>query len=132
MKSLKTKDGFVGYYDHNIKTEGNNCVSFPIKLYKYVNEDLCSFFRSSFKYEIGKIIEDRHGLYCGLYINRESFSYRSNSNRKLIELEVYSPGDIVVSNSKTLRVTKCIVQRIVEEPCDKKLNELPLDFGGLI
>jgi hypothetical protein len=95
-------------------------LTFPLYLYKYVSKtetkDLFeSFMKSSFKYKLGEeFYAGSHGVYCGSYEKRNSFTYSTERNKVLIKIKVKEPSDFVKFNPLSSTGTR-VLRGIVEE-----------------
>lgn len=101
------------------------------KLYKYVkkeNDEYCSFYNQEFMYEIGKDVIAKNssnglsfssGIYCGLYDDREAFSYACSDKSVLIELEVNEDDLIDINSNGMFRFKKVKFIKEIKEDKDK-------------
>ena len=130
---LEIRDKFISTLDFKECKETDNKVQYPIFVYKWVKDDLTSFYDKSVRYEIGKILEDKkeHGFNI-LYDKDEHHFYSSKKNAVKIKLMVLSKDDIYYHGNEMV-VSKCIPIEIVEKNNDlkapKKKQNLPTNIA---
>ena len=108
----------------NEKTDGK------IRVYKFVNhtdDKLLSFYKRTFEYKVGEMVESASPyMWGGCYNKIDTFSYKNERTKALIEIEV-DVVNIVSVESSSIKFSKGLVTRVM--PSNYK--EATTDFSLL-
>ena len=122
---LEIRDRFIEIYEkteieeENIN-ENSNIIKYPIYVYKYVDENLVSFYDKKVKYEIGELLEDENEHGFNVLLKKDEYHfYKNKKGSKQIKLMILSKNDIYYYG-KELVVSKCIPVEVIETECSRK------------
>lgn len=90
-------------------------------LYKYVKkttkpDEFQSFYRDSFLYKIGEeVLDEKHGLHCGVLDSKSNFTYSSEKDKVLIEMKVHTDDIKSYGSYSNTTVKKAVVTRVLKD-----------------